>query len=159
RLDGTLVFYMGIKSLPLITARLIAAGMDGSTPAAVIRWGTRADQQTVSGTVTTIAGEVEKAAIKAPAVTIVGKVAALRHTLNWFENRPLFGQRFLVTRTRQQASELSGRLEALGAQVLEAPTIELLPPEEDRWPQIDRALLQMPAYDWVIFTSPNGVRA
>ena len=158
KLNGTLVFYMGVKSLPLIVERLMAGGMDPATPAAVIRWGTQPKQQTVTGTVATIAEEVEQAGITAPAITIVGKVVSLRPTLNWFEERPLFGQRILVTRTRQQASELSAMLAALGAQVLEVPTIEIAPPAEE-WEEIDRNLMQMPAYDWVVFTSANGVRA
>ncbi len=159
KLEGTLVFYMGIKSLPLISQRLIAAGLDPETPAAVIRWGTRAEQQTVTGTVSTIADVVQKAGLKAPAITIIGRVVSLHQTLNWFEKRPLFGKTIIVTRTRQQASELSSKLAALGAKILEIPTIELRAPSESEWPAIDRALQQIPAYDWVIFTSPNGVTA
>jgi len=159
KLDGTLVFYMGIKSLPQITARLQAAGMDPQTPAAVIRWGTRANQQTVTGTIATIVDVVQKAGIKAPAITIVGRVVSLRPTLNWFESRPLFGQQIIVTRTRQQTSDLAAQLTALGAQVIEAPTIDIQPPTEEQWPEIDQKLQHMPAYDWIVFTSPNGVRA
>ncbi len=159
KLGGTLVFYMGVKSLPQITQRLQAAGLDASTPVAVIRWGTRPDQQTVTGTLATIVNVVQAAGIKAPAITVVGKVVSLRTTLNWFEERPLFGHRVLVTRSRQQASELSARLRSLGAQVTEAPTIRIAPPSEDQWPEIDRLLQHIPAYDWVVFTSPNGVRA
>jgi uroporphyrinogen III methyltransferase / synthase len=154
---GTLVFYMGVKSLPVIVDRLAVGGLDGETPVAVVRWGTHAKQQTVVGTLKTIAGEVERAGLTAPAITIVGKVVALRGTLNWFEERPLFGQRVLVTRTRQQASELSSRLMELGAEVIEVPTIELAAPES--WDEIDRTLAQIPAYDWIVFTSANGVRA
>ena len=157
KLNGTLVFYMGIKGLPLIVERLTAGGLDPATPAAVVRWGTHPKQRTVTGTVATIAQEVERAGITAPAITIIGKVVSLRGTLNWFEERPLFGQRFLVTRTRQQASELTAILTDQGAQVLEVPTIEIAPP--DNWDPIDRTLMQMPAYDWVVFTSANGVRA
>ena len=159
QLGGTLVFYMGVKSLPLIAQRLRGAGMDGQTPVAVIRWGTRASQQTVTGTLETIVEVVQEAGIKAPAITIVGKVVSLRPTLNWFEDRPLFGQRILVTRTRQQASELTSQLVGLGASVLEAPTIDIAPPTEEEWPAIDEHLLHMPAFDWIVFTSANGVRA
>jgi uroporphyrinogen III methyltransferase / synthase len=159
QLNGTLVFYMGVKSLPSITQKLLAGGMDRQTPAAVVRWGTRADQRTVTGTVSTIVDVVQKAGIKAPAITIVGKVVSLRENLNWFERRPLFGKRILVTRTRQQASELSAKLAALGAQVVEAPTIDIASPAEDEWPEIDKILMHIPAYDWVVFTSANGVRA
>jgi uroporphyrinogen III methyltransferase / synthase len=159
KLDGTLVFYMGIKALPRIVERLMAAGSAPTTPTAVIRWGTRANQRTVTGTLATIVAEVQKAGIKAPAITLVGKVVGLRPTLNWFEQRPLFGRRILVTRTRQQASELSEQLTELGAQVLEAPTIDIAPPTAEELPAIDRHLSQLPAYDWVVFTSANGVRA
>jgi len=159
KLDGTLVFYMGIKSLPRISQRLIAAGLAPQTPAAVIRWGTRTQQQTVAGTVATIADIVQKAGLKAPAITIIGRVVSLRGTLNWFENRPLFAKTVIVSRTRQQASDLSGKLAALGATIVEIPTIELRPPAQSEWPAIDRALQQIPGYDWTIFTSPNGVRA
>lgn len=159
KLKGTLVFYMGIKSLPVISQRLIAAGLDPHTPAAVIRWGTRSEQQTVTGTLATIPQVVEQAGLKAPAITIIGRVVSLRDTLNWFESRPLFGQTVIVTRTRQQASELSARLSILGAKILEIPTIELQPPEAAQWPAIDRALQQIPSYDWIVFTSANGVHA
>ena len=158
KLNGTLVFYMGVKALPMIVERLVAGGLDAGTPAAVIRWGTHPKQRTVVGTVGTIVGEVERAGITAPAITIIGKVVSLRGTLNWFEERPLFGKRVLVTRTRQQASELSAMLGELGADVLEVPTIEIAPPPAE-WGGIDRTLMQMPAYDWVVFTSANGVRA
>jgi uroporphyrinogen III methyltransferase/synthase len=159
KLDGTLVFYMGVKSLPVITGKLMAAGMAGGTPVAVIRWGTRADQQTVVGTLETIAGEVQRAGIRAPAITVVGKVVSLRPGLNWFEERPLFGRRVVVTRSRQQASVLAEKLAGLGAQVIEAPTIEIVPPGDEEWVGIDRILQMIPAYDWVVFTSANGVRA
>lgn len=157
KLNGTLVFYMGVKSLPQITRRLMDAGMAADMPAAVVRWGTHPHQRAVTGTVGTIAAVVEKAKITAPAITIVGQVVTLRDTLNWFENRPLFGQRVLVTRTRQQASELTSGLCELGAQVIEAPTIELAEPED--WAPIDAALGRLNTYDWLVFTSANGVRA
>jgi uroporphyrinogen III methyltransferase/synthase len=159
---GTLVFYMGVKGLKRNTARLIAAGLDPNTPAAVIRWGTHLTQQTLAATLATLADAVAQANILPPAITIVGKVVSLRDTgggLNWFEHRPLFGTRVLVTRTRDQASALSDRLKDLGAQVLEAPTIQITPPTEDELTAIDQKLSHMPAYDWVVFTSANGVTA
>ncbi|MCL2648082.1 MAG: uroporphyrinogen-III C-methyltransferase, partial [Phycisphaerales bacterium] len=165
RLGGTIVFYMGVKSLPEIMQKLMAGGLDGTTPAAVIRWGTRENQRTVTGTVATIADVAKKAVITAPAITIVGKVVSLREKeggLNWFERRPLFGKRVLVTRTRQQASELTSQLAELGAQVLEAQTIETVPPTDEQGggvAQIDKQLMHLPTYDWVVFTSANGVRA
>jgi uroporphyrinogen III methyltransferase/synthase len=149
-------FYMGAKSLPRICQRLIEHGMPAEMPAATIQWGTTPKQRTVVGTVETIAARVTDAGVGAPAITIIGKVVELRPTLNWFEHRPLFGQTIVVTRTRHQASELSQKLESLGAQVIEAPTIELAPPADIS--QVDSALLSAGEYDWIIFTSANGVK-
>lgn len=148
-------FYMGVKSLPRICAKLIENGMAADTPAAVIRWGTRPEQQTVMGTVATLAQKVEEAGLKPPALTIIGRVVSLRDSMNWFESRPLFGQTIVVTRTRQQASELSNQLAELGANVIEAPTIELAPPAD--WSKVDEVLNRAKAFDWVVFTSANGV--
>src|SRR5205823_8010553 len=103
------------------------------------------------GTVSDLAEKVASAKLTAPAITIVGKVVGLRETINWFETRPLFGQTIVVTRTRQQASDLSEKLEELGARVIEAPTIELSPPKD--WNGVDAALKSMASYDWLIFTS------
>jgi uroporphyrinogen III methyltransferase/synthase len=130
-------------------------GMSPEMPAACIQWGTTPRQRTVVGTVGTLPQRVAEAKLSPPAITIVGRSVALRDTLNWFERRPLFGQTVLVTRTRQQASELSARLEELGARVLEAATIELSPPAD--WTPVDAALGSIRDYDWVIFTSGNGV--
>jgi uroporphyrinogen III methyltransferase/synthase len=152
-----IAFYMGIKSLPRITARLIKHGMNPATPAAVIQWGTTPRQRTVTATVATLAQRIEEERITAPALTIIGKVVSLRDTLQWFENKPLFGQTIVVTRTRQQASELSHRLRDLGASVIEAPTIELAPPSDSS--AVDQSLARLHEYDWIIFTSANGVRA
>lgn len=151
-----IAFYMGTKSLPRICARLIENGMSPGTPAAIIRWGTTPRQQTVTGTLADLAQRAADAKIGPPAMTIIGKVVTLRESLNWFENRPLFGQTIVVTRTRQQASDLSMRLSELGARVIEAPTIELHPPGE--WSGVDEALERIGQYEWVIFTSANGVR-
>lgn len=150
-----IAFYMGVKSLPRICQKLIDHGMSPDMPAATIRWGTTPRQQTVVGTVGTLATEVAKAALKPPALTIIGRVVELRETMNWFERRPLFGQTIVVTRTRQQASELSDRLTSLGANVIEAPTIELAPPNE--FSGVDEAIRKIADYDWVVFTSANGV--
>lgn len=155
--QGTLCFYMGVKALPGITAKLAAAGLDPQTPAAVIRWGTHPHQRAVTGTLSTIVDVVKAANITAPAMTVIGKVVSLRDTLNWFESRPLHGKTIIVTRTRQQASTLSASLADLGANVLEAPTIELAEPED--WAPIDDALIHIPMYDWIVFTSANGVDA
>jgi uroporphyrinogen III methyltransferase/synthase len=151
-----LAFYMGVKSLPRICQNLIEHGMDPATPAATIRWGTTPRQKTVAGTVSDLPRLVAEAGLGPPALTIVGRVVALRQTLNWFERRPLFGQTIVVTRTRQQASDLSNRLSELGANVIEAPTIELTTPAD--WTAVDEVLRSIAAFDWVVFTSQNGVR-
>lgn len=151
-----LAFYMGVKSLPRICARLIEHGMSADMPAAAIRWGTTARQQTIAGTLADLPQKAAEAKLAPPAMIIVGKVVSLRGALNWFESGPLFGQTIVVTRTRQQASDLSSRLGDLGARVLEAPTIELSPPGE--WSDVDEALDHIAEYDWVIFTSANGVK-
>jgi uroporphyrinogen III methyltransferase/synthase len=148
---------MGVKALPRICARLIEHGMDPAMPAATIRWGTTPQQRVVTATVATLPAAVEQAKLAAPALTIIGKVVSLRPTLNWFESRPLFGRTIVVTRTRHQASELSAKLHALGARVIEAPTIELACGDPIA---IESAIgeLAKGAFDWVIFTSANGVR-
>jgi uroporphyrinogen III methyltransferase/synthase len=146
---------MGVKSLPRICAKLIEHGMSPDLPAATIRWGTTPRQRTVVSTVKDLATEVAKAGLKPPALTIIGRVVSLRDTLNWFERRPLFGQTVAVTRTRQQASDLSARLSELGAAVIEAPTIELAAPGNSS--EVDAALRSIGRYDWVVFTSANGV--
>ncbi len=120
-----LAFYMGLKSLPRICQRLIEHGMPPDMPAATVEWGTTPRQRTIVGTITDLPQRVADAKVGPPAMTIVGRVVSQREKLNWFENRPLFGQTVVVTRTRQQASDLSHRLTDLGARVIEAPTIEL----------------------------------
>jgi uroporphyrinogen III methyltransferase/synthase len=153
---GTLVFFMGVKNLPKIVARLRENGMAPDTPAAVVRWGTTPAQRTVTGTLATIEGEVTSAGIKAPALIVVGKVVALRPTLSWFENRPLFGRRIVVTRAREQASDLVRELTAMGADCLEVPTIRIEPPRPGG--PMDDAIGRLGDYDWIVFTSVNGVR-
>jgi uroporphyrinogen III methyltransferase / synthase len=148
RFPGTLVFYMGIKNLPLIAERLMAAGRAGSEPAAVVARGTLAGQATVDGTLADIAERVESAALRPPAITVVGPVAGLRETLAWVEQRPLQGEVVAVTRARAQAGELADRLRELGAEVVEAPAIRIEPLP---------VTLPPPTHDLVCFTSPNGV--
>ena len=152
---GTKVFLMGVERIGKIAAALEANGLDAGTPVAMVRWGTMGRQKTITGTIATIADEVAKTDFKAPAVTIIGGVSTLRDSLNWFENRPLFGQRVVVTRTRSQASMLSGQLKDLGADVLEIPTIKIVPPGSNE--PIIEAVTGIGSYDWIIFTSPNGV--
>jgi uroporphyrinogen III methyltransferase/synthase len=153
---GTLVFFMGVKNLPDITQKLIANGRSPETPVALIRWGTTPGQTTVTGTLDNIAERAKKAALKPPAIIVVGEVVQLRNTLKWFEKRPLLGKRIVVTRARQQASDLVRRLSHLGAECLEFPTIKVVP-INDAAP-LDNAVQNLATYDWILFTSVNGVK-
>ena len=153
---GTLVIFMGLTTFDETVARLLAAGRDRETPAAAVRWGTRGDQVTVEGTLHNLGERIRQAGLKPPALIVVGEVVGLRKELNWFERQPLFGQRMVVTRPREQAGALSDRLRALGAEVISLPTIEIRPPED--WGYLDQAISELDGYDWLIFTSANGVR-
>ncbi len=153
--SGTLVFMMGMKTLPTIVARLLAEGRSPDTPAAAIRWGTRAEQRTVVGTLRDIVAKAEQARFEPPTVIVVGEVVNLREQLNWFEKRPLFGRRIVLTRAREQAGEFSRLLAAYGAEPIEAPTIRIVPPAD--WQAIDQAIGRLETYSWLIFTSVNGV--
>ena len=151
---GTLVFFMGVGRLPEIVGQLTRHGRSPETPAAVVRWGTRAEQEVVTGTLGDL---VEKSrGMKPPALIVVGEVVRLRETLHWFEDKPLFGKRILVTRAREQASALARRLEAGGAEVVEFPTIRIVPPES--FAPLDAALGRLGEFRWLILTSANGVR-
>ncbi|RTZ98273.1 MAG: uroporphyrinogen-III C-methyltransferase [Deltaproteobacteria bacterium] len=152
---GTVVFLMGVRNLPKIVDQLISHGRAGDTPVGVIRWGTRPIQKSVTGTLDTIVTRVRQAGLRAPAIIVVGGVVALRDRLKWFENRPLFGRRILITRARQQASTLVQQLSALGADCIEFPTIEVAAP--DSWEPMDHAIDRIEKYQWLIFTSVNGV--
>jgi len=152
---GTLVFLMGMANLQKITKRLVDNGRDPKTPAALVRWGTRPEQRTLVGTLEDISQKADYEGFKNPALIIVGEVVSLRDKLNWFEKKPLFGKRVLVTRSREQASVLSEALEALGAEPLEFPTISVVEPED--YKPLDQAIKEIGKYKWVIFTSVNGV--
>lgn len=152
---GTKVILMGVERIRALSEGLIAKGQAASTPVAMVRWGTTPRQQTLVATLGTIADQVEKTGFTAPAVTIIGDVVTLRDELNWFEQRPLLGQRIVVTRTREQASQVSRQFRDLGADVLEIPTIKIAPP--DNREDLVEALLGLNSYDWLVFTSPNGV--
>ena len=154
---GTVVFLMGMKNLPHICGQLIKHGKPPDTPAACVRWGATPRQQTVVATLADLPQAAEKAGLKPPAVTIVGGVVSLRESLSWFEDLPLFGRRVLVTRTRKQASKLSAALRELGAAVVEAPTIEVVPPADPG--PLNQAAANIGQYDWLLFTSVNGVDA
>jgi uroporphyrinogen III methyltransferase / synthase len=154
----TLVLYMGVGRLAEISAGLIAAGKEPDTPVACVRWGTVPEQRTVTGTLEDITDRVAEAALKPPAIIVVGEVVALREAgLDWYEQRPLFGRRVVVTRARMQAGELSAELERLGAEVYEFPTIEISPPQN--FGPLDDAIRKLDSFDWMVYTSVNGVEA
>ncbi|MBX6423319.1 uroporphyrinogen-III C-methyltransferase [Thermosulfurimonas sp. F29] len=153
---GTLIFLMGMKNLPRICENLRKNGRSPETPVVVIQWGTTPRQRVAEGTLEDIVERVKEAGLSAPAIILVGEVARLRKRFRWFEARPLFGKRIVVTRTREQASKLVESLEALGAECLEIPTIRIVPPES--FEPLDAALREIESFDWVIFTSQNAVR-
>lgn len=155
--DGTLVFLMGMKNLPSIVQKLSAEGKAHDTPVALIRWGTYAGQRTVIGTLGNIVEKADAANMEPPTVIVVGPVVHLRERLNWFETRPLFGKRLLVTRSREQASALSDLLAAYGGEPVECPTIQIVPPES--WQELDEAIIHLHEYQWLVFTSVNGVQS
>lgn len=152
---STLVFLMGVKNLPLITKQLMAHGKSPQTPAGLVQWGTTSRQKTVTGTLATIVDNVRQAGLTAPSIIIIGDVVQLRDTMQWFETRPLFGKTIVVTRAREQASDLVRQLSHLGAHCLEYPMIAIAPTEDFR--PLDTAIQEMHAYQWIIFTSVNGV--
>jgi uroporphyrinogen III methyltransferase/synthase len=152
---GTIVIMMGTDRVGQIAKTLIAHGKLDSTPVAMVRWGTTGRQQSIQGTLATIGEVAEKERIGPPTVVVIGEVVKLQKKLNWFENLPLFGKRIAITRSREQAGQLSSKLHDLGAQVLEIPTIRFETPT-NREALVD-ALLELNAYDWLVFTSPNGV--
>jgi uroporphyrinogen III methyltransferase / synthase len=155
KVPGTKIVLMGVERIRQISQSLITNGMPPQTPVAMIRWGTTGRQQSIEGTLADIADVVEKAKFSAPAVTVIGDVVKLREKLDWYERRPFFGQRIVVTRTREQASQLSHQLAELSAEVLEIPTIKIVP--TDRKQELAEGLLELNSYDWLVFTSPNGV--
>jgi uroporphyrinogen III methyltransferase / synthase len=155
KIPGTKVVLMGVERIRSLAESLVRHGMAANTPVGMVRWGTTGQQESIEGTLETIADVVEKKQFKAPAVTVIGNVVKLRDKLNWAERRPLFGQRIVVTRTREQASQLSRQLLELGADVLEIPTIRIVPPDDPQ--DLIDAILGLNVYDWLIFTSPNGV--
>ncbi|GAB6137080.1 uroporphyrinogen-III C-methyltransferase [Halanaerobaculum tunisiense] len=153
---GSLVILMGVGNLPNIVPQLISAGRDPQTPVALIRWGTRANQETLVGTLENIVAKVEEAEFKPPAIIIVGDAVELRTKLNWFETKPLFGQQIVVTRPAKQAQGFCHQLAREGAEVVKAPAIKIVPPED--YAPLDEKLQQLNKYDWAIFTSVNGVK-
>lgn len=149
----TLVFLMGVKNMEFISKKLIEHGRPGTTPAAVIRWGTRPDQLTVTGCLSDISDKIKQIKISPPAVMVIGETVKLRETLKWYEKKPLFGHRILITRRMSKEYEI---LEELGAEIFECPTVQAAPIED--FTEIDRLISQIGSYDWLIFTSVNGVK-
>jgi len=157
KIPGTKVVLMGMDNLADWTKSLIANGLPAETPVAVVHRGTTGRQKSVAGTLATIAELVAEKKLSPPAITIIGDVVKLREKLNWFENLPLFGKKIVVTRRTGQVGKFAGQLKRLGADVLEVPTIKITEPAE-RMALVD-ALLELNSYDWLIFTSANGVTA
>jgi len=153
---GTLVFFMGMKNLQNIVDNLISHGRAPETPIALVQWGTRTDQKVVVGTLKDIIPRVKEAMLGPPAIIIVGEVVNLRKKLNWYESKPLFGKRVVVTRSRDQASVFAEMLIDRGATTIEFPTIEVVPPAN--WAELDSAIQAIETYHWIIFTSANAVK-
>ena len=154
RAGGTIVLYMGVKTLPRIADALVAGGMSPDMPAAAVQWGTYPRQRTVVATLTTLHEAVEREGLGAPVITVIGKVVALRDEIGWYERQPLFGKRIVVTRATSQAGSLRGVLASLGAEVLELPALRVVPLDPE---PLREALDRIADYDWVVFTSQNAV--
>jgi uroporphyrinogen III methyltransferase / synthase len=152
----TLVIFMGISQFDEIARRIVAGGRSAGTPAMAVRWGTRPDQEVLTGTLESLPKMIHEHALKPPATIIVGEVVRLHDKLNWYQKLPLFGQRIVVTRAREQAGALTSLLHNLGAEVIELPTIEIRP--ADDYAPLDNAIANLREYGWLIFTSANGVR-
>ncbi|HEX2204211.1 MAG TPA: uroporphyrinogen-III C-methyltransferase [Longimicrobium sp.] len=155
RQKGTLVFYMSVRTMADNFRRLVDGGRPADTPAAAIEWGTYPRQRTVAGTLATLPELAREAGIGAPSLIVVGDVVRLRDELAWFDRRPLSGRKIVVTRARAQASDLAAALEALGAEVVQLPTIRIEPPADPG--PLRRAVEEVASFDWVVFTSVNGV--
>ena len=157
RAGGTIVVLMGWSSLEAILATLAREGMESSTPVALVQWGTWPDQTTVTGRLDNIVSLGREAGLKPPVAAVIGRVVALREKLGWFDRRPLFGKKVLITRSRAQASQFRAKLEELGAQPVEIPTIWTA--SLDDYTQLDNALGRLSSYGWVIFASGSAVDA
>ena len=157
RQSGTRIMLMGVERIDAITQTLLGHGADPALPVALIRWATTGRQQTLSGRLDSIAAQVAKVGFSAPAIAVFGPVVQLRDTLDWFESRPLFGRRIVVTRSRKQAGDLSSGLSALGADVWEIPTIRIEEPADLM--EFGQLVQDSHGYDWLLFTSVNGVDA
>lgn len=154
---GTKVMLMGVERLPIITERIVDAGGDPELPVALVRWATTGQHRTITGTLATIAEVAREAEFKAPAVAVFGTVVNCREKLNWFETRPLYGKRVVVTRTQKQSGKMSKQLRDLGADVLEMPTIRVQRADRSDSKEFAQCVTEAHTYDWLIFTSPNAV--
>ena len=152
----TIVLFMGLVNFRAIAGELIAQGRSPSTPAMAVRWATRPDQQTIAGTLEDLPQKIAESGMKPPSTIIIGEVVALREQFNWYEHLPLFGKKIVVTRDRRQAADLAEPIEALGGQALLLPVIEIREPGDPE--PLNCAIANLAAYDWLIFTSVNGVR-
>jgi uroporphyrinogen III methyltransferase/synthase len=152
----TLVVFMGLTHIREIAREIVSRGRSAETPAMAVRWATRPHQRCIVGTLGDLAGRIERAGMKPPATIVIGEVVRLREKLNWFERLPLFGTRIVVTRAQSQAGAMRERLESLGAEVVELPVISIEPPADPA--PLDAAIARLAEYDWLIFTSANGVR-
>lgn len=157
KLGGTQVMLMGVERLGDITSEMLKHGVRDDLPVALVRWATTGHQETLTGTLSDIAQKAVSKNFEAPAVAVFGDVVSLRDTLSWYEKRPLLGKRVVVTRTRKQASVLSNQLRVLGAHVIELPTIRIEPPSDLR--EFAELVQDAHVYDWIVFTSANGVEA
>ncbi len=157
KLGGTQVMLMGVERLGSVTAEMLKHGVRSDLPVALVRWATTGQQKTLTGTLSDIAQKAVANDFEAPAVAVFGDVVSLRDNLKWYETRPLLGKRIVVTRTRKQASALSNKLRALGAHVIELPTIRIEPPTNLR--EFAELVQDAHIYDWIVFTSANGVEA
>src|SRR5438477_1482407 len=157
KLGGTQVMLMGVDRLRAVTSEMLKHGVRRDLPVALVRWATTGQQQTLTGTLSDIAQKAEARTFEAPAVAVFGDVVSLRATLNWYEKRPLLGKKIVVTRSRKQASVLSNKLRAFGAHVIELPTIRIEPPSNLR--EFAEVVQEAHIYDWIVFTSTNGVQA
>ena len=155
RLPGTKVIMMGTQRIGELATELVAGGMSPETPVGMVRWGTTGRQESIQGTLATIGEVAARVDFRPPSVTVIGEVVKLHEKLNWFEKRPLFGQRIVVTRAREQAGQLSRQLRERGADVIEIPTIRIEAPEDKH--TLVEAMAGLGEYDWIVFTSPNGV--
>jgi uroporphyrinogen III methyltransferase/synthase len=152
---GTVVLYMGVKTLPSIAHALMAGGLSRETPAAAVQWGTHSRQRTVVSSIAQISQAVADAGLTAPVITVIGRSVSLREEISWFESRPLFGKRIVVTRATAMPGTLSAALRARGADVIEAPSTEIEPLDQA---PLDAAVAELSSYDWLVLTSATGVR-